>query len=324
VQQADVYDTLDDLFDGVDVGYSYRGTERLPLQIAVGLPKTGMSWDESTAVTPVPANVLPGARGVVELGQLVDVQQSEGSQVIYRRDGHFADLVMGEPWGRFQAPVYAMLALDKVIGTANWQGQRPSIRFTSQPDDETTPSILWTGEWETTYQTFRDLGGAFLVALVGIYILVVGLFGSFRLPLVVLTPIPLTLIGIMLGHWMLGAVFSATSTIGFIALAGIIVRNSVLLVDFIRHMQGEGKPLRDVLLQAGAVRAKPILLTALSAMISAITILPDPTFNGLGVSLLFGLISSTFLTLLVIPAIYIVMRDDGLPGSGTVPMLGRH
>jgi len=232
--------------------------------------------------------------------------------------------VMGEPWGRFQAPVYAMLALDKVIGTANWQGQRPSIRFTSQPDDETTPSILWTGEWETTYQTFRDLGGAFLVALIGIYILVVGLFGSFRLPLVVLTPIPLTLIGIMLGHWMLGAVFSATSTIGFIALAGIIVRNSVLLVDFIRHMQGEGKPLRDVLLQAGAVRAKPILLTALSAMISAITILPDPTFNGLGVSLLFGLISSTFLTLLVIPAIYIVMRDDGLPGSGTVPMLGKH
>ncbi len=158
--------------------------------------------------------------------------------------------------------------------------------------------------------TFRDMGAAFAVAILGIYMLVVAQFGSFKLPLVILTPIPLTLIGIVLGHWLFGAPFTATSMIGFIALAGIIVRNSILLVDFIRHGAGEGKTLRDVLLEAGAVRFKPILLTALAAMIGAATILLDPIFQGLAISLLFGLASSTLLTVLVIPAIYIVLRDD--------------
>ena len=145
------------------------------------------------------------------------------------------------------------------------------------------------------------MGAAFGVALLGIYILVVAQFGSFRLPLVILTPIPLTLIGIVLGHWLFRAPFTATSMIGFIALAGIIVRNSILLVDFIRHGAGQGKTLRETLLQAGAVRFKPILLTALSAMIGAATILLDPIFQGLAISLLFGLASSTLLTVLVIP-----------------------
>ena len=122
---------------------------------------------------------------------------------------------------------------------------------------ESRPALLWDGEWEITWVTFRDMGGAFLVALLGIYILVVAQFGSFKLPLVILTPIPLTLIGIMLGHWLFHAAFTATSMIGFIALAGIIVRNSILLVDFIRHSQTEGRPLREVLLEAGAIRFKP-------------------------------------------------------------------
>ena len=136
--------------------------------------------------------------------------------------------------------------------------------------------------------------------------LVVAQFKSFRLPLVILTPIPLTLIGIVLGHWLFGAPFTATSMIGFIALAGIIVRNSILLVDFIRHGAAPGKPLREVLLEAGATRFRPILLTALAAMIGAATILTDPIFQGLAISLLFGLASSTLLTVLVIPAIYVV------------------
>jgi multidrug efflux pump subunit AcrB len=134
-------------------------------------------------------------------------------------------------------------------------------------------------------------------------------FGSFKLPLVVLTPIPLTLIGIMIGHWLFSAPFSATSMIGFIALAGIIVRNSILLIDFIRHRRAEGAPLRQALLEAGSIRFKPILLTALAAMIGAAVILFDPIFQGLAISLLFGLASSTLLTVLVIPAIYIVLRD---------------
>ena len=182
----------------------------------------------------------------------------------------------------------------------------------ASPQDESKPTLLWDGEWEITYVTFRDMGAAFGVAIVGIYILVVAQFGSFKLPLVILTPIPLTLIGIVLGHWLFGAPFTATSMIGFIALAGIIVRNSILLVDFIRH-GADGRQLRDVLLEAGAVRFKPILLTALAAMIGAATILLDPIFQGLAISLLFGLASSTLLTVLVIPAIYIALRDDEVP-----------
>ena len=191
-------------------------------------------------------------------------------------------------------------------------GARPARRRWSlrgQPIDESHPSILWDGEWEITYVTFRDMGIAFGVALLGIYILVVAQFGSFRVPLVVLTPVPLTLIGIVPGHWLLGAPFTATSMIGFIALAGIIVRNSILLVDFIRHVPREGLTPRETVLAAGAIRFKPILLTALSAMIGAATILTDPIFQGLAISLLFGLASSTLLTVLVIPAIYVVLRD---------------
>ena len=183
-----------------------------------------------------------------------------------------------------------------------------------QPFDDSKASVLWDGEWEITYVTFRDMGAAFGVALLGIYILVVAQFGSFKLPLLVLVPVPLTMIGIMLGHWLLGAPFTATSMIGFIALAGIIVRNSILLLDFIRHMPRQGVTLREAVLAAGAIRFKPILLTALSAMIGAATILTDPIFQGLAISLLFGLASSTLLTVLVIPAIYVVLRDpEGIP-----------
>jgi multidrug efflux pump subunit AcrB len=203
-----------------------------------------------------------------------------------------------------------MLDVDKLVASHDWGAlPRPTVRLHGQPEDEATPAILWDGEWEITYVTFRDMGAAFAVAILGIYILVVAQFGSFKLPLVILTPIPLTLIGIMLGHWLFGAPFTATSMIGFIALAGIIVRNSILLVDFIRHGSAQGTPLREVLLESGAVRFKPILLTALAAMIGAATILLDPIFQGLAISLLFGLASSTLLTVLVIPAIYVVLRN---------------
>jgi multidrug efflux pump subunit AcrB len=313
VNQSDVYDTIQALFGGLPVGYSYRGEERLPIEIALGLSKRDLSWNEKLASTPVPANVLPGARDVVELGQVVKVTRELGSRTIFRRDGHFADMVTAELAGSFEAPIYGMLAVDKLIEAHDWgKLPKPTIRFRGQPDDESHPTLLWDGEWEITYVTFRDMGGAFMVAILGIYILVVAQFQSFKVPLVILTPIPLTLIGIMLGHWLLGAAFTATSMIGFIALAGIIVRNSILLVDFIRHGRGE-KPLFEVLLDAGAIRFKPILLTALSAMIGAATILLDPIFQGLAISLLFGLASSTLLTVLVIPAIYVVLRDPEAP-----------
>jgi multidrug efflux pump subunit AcrB len=312
VTQSDVYDTLQTLLGGVSVGYSHRGEERNPIEIAVRLPKASLAWNEAMASTPVPANTLPGSRGIVELGEVVRVAKENGSPVIFRRDGRFADMVMGELAGAYEAPIYGMLEVMRLIEAHNWGAlPEPALKLHGQPVDESGPTLLWDGEWEITYVTFRDMGAAFAVAMLGIYVLVVAQFGSFRLPLVILTPIPLTLIGIMLGHWLFGAPFTATSMIGFIALAGIIVRNSILLVDFIRHGRAPGRPLRDVLLEAGAVRFKPILLTALAAMIGAATILVDPIFQGLAISLLFGLASSTLLTVLVIPAIYVVLRDDG-------------
>lgn len=175
---------------------------------------------------------------------------------------------------------------------AKMDGVRPDsrrCRCTASPAIESRPSLLWDGEWEVTWVTFRDMGGAFGVALVGIYLLVVAQFGSFRVPLIVLTPVPLTLVGIVLGHWAFGAPFTATSMIGFIALAGIIVRNPILLVDFIRHSARPGASLREIVLEAGAIRIKPIVLTAAAAMIGAAFILADPIFQGLAISLLFGL-----------------------------------
>jgi multidrug efflux pump subunit AcrB len=310
VEQRDVYDTIAALFGGTTVGYSHRGEGRNPIEITVRLPKRDLSWSELLASTPVPANSVPGNKTVVELGDVVRVSKELGSPTIFRRDGRFTDMVMAELAGAYGAPIYGIFDVNNRVEAQDWGTLgKPTIRFHGQPDDESKPTILWDGEWEITYVTFRDMGAAFMVAIVGIYILVVAQFGSFKLPLVVLTPIPLTLIGIVIGHWLFGAPFTATSMIGFIALAGIIVRNSILLVDFIRHGASKGKTLRAVLLEAGAVRFKPILLTALAAMIGAATILLDPIFQGLAISLLFGLASSTLLTVLVIPAIYVVLRD---------------
>ncbi|BBZ96535.1 efflux RND transporter permease subunit [Bradyrhizobium diazoefficiens] len=318
VEQRDVYDTIQALFGGISIGYSHRGEDRNPIEIAVHLGKRHLVWDEALASTPVPANTLPGSKTVVELGQVVKATMEEGSPTIFRRDGRFADMVMAELAGRFEAPLYGMLAVADRVDAHNWGNlPKPAISLHGQPTDESRPTLLWDGEWEITWVTFRDMGAAFGAAILGIYVLVVAQFKSFRLPLVILTPIPLTLIGILVGHWLLGAPFTATSMIGFIALAGIIVRNSILLVDFIRHSGGEGKSLREVVLEAGAVRFKPILLTALAAMIGAATILLDPIFQGLAISLLFGLASSTLLTVLVIPAIYVALRTPHKAASTT-------
>lgn len=311
VEQADVYDTLTWLFGGKTVGYSHRGGGRQPIAIHLALPKSAAVVNERVLTTPVPANALPGGRGVVELGDVVTIVREPASYPVFRHNGRPAEMVMAELAGAYEAPIYGMLAVQEAIDAIDWGDvPKPVISLHGQPDDESFPTLLWDGEWEITWVTFRDMGAAFMVAILGIYILVVAQFGSFRLPLVILTPIPLTFIGIMLGHWLFGAAFTATSMIGFIALAGIIVRNSILLADFIRHARRPDRPLTDVLLEAGAIRFKPILLTAIAAMIGAAVILADPIFQGLAISLLFGLASSTALTVLVIPAIYFVLRGE--------------
>ncbi|MEZ5938980.1 MAG: efflux RND transporter permease subunit [Hyphomonadaceae bacterium] len=275
VNESDVVNSVALTLGGEVVGYSHRGEGRNPIEIAVRLPQSARTWSESLAAMPV-AVAADGSR-LVEMGELVTATEEAGSYPIYRRNGRYAEMVMGELAGQYEAPIYGMLDVAKAVDEHDWGDlPKPKISLYGQPDDDSVPTILWDGEWEITYVTFRDMGAAFAVAILGIYILVVAQFKSFRLPLVILTPIPLTLIGIVVGHILFHAPFTATSMIGFIALAGIIVRNSILLVDFIRHARGSDMPLREVLLEAGAIRFKPILLTAVAAMIGAAVILFDP------------------------------------------------
>jgi len=343
VDEKDVLDTLSILNGVSTVGYSHRGGGRAAIPIVLERPRNEKVLDERALTTPIPANVLPGDRGVVELGDVVRTREETASFPVFRHNGRSAEMVTAELAGDFEAPLYGMLAVEAALDAQDWADlPKPEIALHGQPDDESHPTLLWDGEWEVTWVTFRDMGAAFGVALLGIYILVVAQFGSFKLPLVILTPIPLTFIGILGGHWLFHAPFTATSMIGFIALAGIIVRNSILLVDFVRHAPRHvpassarldepepemaivapppheasarpgvrlvERPLTEILIEAGSIRFKPILLTALAAMIGAAVILTDPIFQGLAISLLFGLASSTLLTVLVIPAIYRVFR----------------
>ncbi|WP_373235820.1 efflux RND transporter permease subunit [Cohaesibacter celericrescens] len=309
VEQSDIYQTIQYYLNGQVVGYSHKGEGRRPIEIAVKPNKKDLSLSERLLSIPVPQNAIPGDRGVTELGDIVRIDREKASFPIFRHNGRSAEMVMAELAGDFEAPIYGMLAVQEKIDSHDWGDlPKPKVILNGQPDDESEVSMLWDGEWEVTWVTFRDMGAAFGVAILAIYALVVAQFHSFRVPLVVLTPIPLTLIGIMIGHWIFGAAFTATSMIGFIALAGIIVRNSILLVDFVGHAKGSGRQLKEVLLEAGSIRFKPIMLTALAAMIGAVVILADPIFQGLAISLLFGLASSTLLTVLVIPAIYIALK----------------
>jgi multidrug efflux pump subunit AcrB len=311
VEEQAVYDTIGALVGGVKIGFSQRGGGAKPIDITIALPRSGMTPGERILSTPLPAGGTRRQGANVELGDVVKITRELSSYPIFRHNGRFAEMVSAEVAGRFEAPIYGMFAVENEIQKLDWGSDGPpTIKYHGQPLDDTKPTLLWDGEWEVTYVTFRDMGAAFMVALLGIYLLVVAQFGSFKLPLVILAPVPLTLIGIVLGHLLFNAAFTATSMIGFIALAGIVVRNSILLVDFIRHLREKGMPLRAALIEAGSVRFKPIFLTAAAAMIGAAFILTDPIFQGLAISLVFGLASSTALTLLVIPAIYVFLRDD--------------
>jgi len=313
LSERQLFDSIGALLGNQVVGYAPRGDARDPLPIEIGLDQSQRTWSNALAATPVAVAQGPAGPQLLQLGELVEAKLEPGGQAIFRRDGRGATMVMADLAGRYEAPIYGMLAVDDAIASYNWKAHGltpPDVRLNGQPEDESHISLLWDGEWEITWVTFRDMGGAFTVALLGIYVLVVGQFRSFMLPLVILTPIPLTLVGIVFGHILFQAPFTATSMIGFIALAGIIVRNSILLVDFIRHARSPDKTLRQTLLEAGMIRFKPIVLTAAAAMIGAAVILNDPIFQGLAISLLFGLASSTVLTVLVIPAIYVVLRDD--------------
>jgi multidrug efflux pump subunit AcrB len=217
-------------------------------------------------------------------------------------------MVVGDMAGKVDSPLYGMFAMRDDIQKIVAPNQQPLKEyFIQQPDDTYKDyAIKWDGEWQITYDTFRDMGAAYAVGLILIYLLVVAQFGSYLIPLIIMAPIPLTIIGVMPGHALLGAQFTATSMIGMIALAGIIVRNSILLVDFIHLQIDQGISFERAIVQSAITRSQPIILTALAAMLGAFFILDDPIFNGLAISLIFGILVSTVLTLVVIPIIYYV------------------
>lgn len=212
-------------------------------------------------------------------------------------------MVVADMAGSTDSPLYGMFDLYTKLDNLPFKVEQNLIE---QPSGLSNVAVRWDGEWTITYETFRDMGIAYGVGMILIYLLVVAQFKSYLVPLIIMAPIPLTIIGVMPGHAMLGAQFTATSMIGMIALAGIIVRNSILLVDFINQQVDEGIAFPEAVIRSAAVRAKPIMLTALAAMIGAVFILDDPIFNGLAISLIFGIFVSTVLTLVVIPVLYFV------------------
>jgi len=300
VSQEQIVQTLQLGLQGSDVTYVHAGRERYPIPVKVALPVAGKA--SIGRLLELEARSTAGAR--VPLSELVHVRTTEWDTTIYHKDLLPVAYVMGDMAGRLDSPLYGMFNLVGRIARERPGGAPIAQRFVSQPDDPNTAAIKWDGEWQITYETFRDMGLAYSVGLVLIYLLVVAQFGSYALPLIIMAPIPLTIIGVMPGHALLRAQFTATSMIGMIALAGIIVRNSILLVDFIDSEVRAGRTLEDAVVRAGAIRARPIALTALAAMIGALFILDDPIFNGLSVSLIFGIFVSTVLTLLVIPVLY--------------------
>ncbi|AQS94230.1 multidrug transporter AcrB [Polaribacter sp. BM10] len=246
---------------------------------------------------------------MVPIADLVEIKETVAAKSIYRKNQKRVVYVMADMAGELESPAYAILGMEKKLNTIELpEGYKLNEMYLGQPDYEDDYTVKWDGEWQITLEVFRDLGIAFLGAIILIYILIVGWFQNFKAPVVMMVAIPLSLIGIILGHWIMGAFFTATSFIGMIALAGIMVRNSVLLIDFINLRIAEGIPIKQAAIEAGAVRTTPILLTAGTVVIGAFVILFDPIFQGLAISLMGGTIVSTVLTLLVVPLVYYMIE----------------
>ncbi|SHJ17497.1 efflux RND transporter permease subunit [Flavobacterium terrae] len=251
---------------------------------------------------------IKGSRGnVVPVSDLVEVKQDTLQKTIYRKDQKRVVYVTGDMAGALESPVYAILGMEEKLQKMKLpKGYNVNEIYMGQPESESDFTVKWDGEWQITLEVFRDLGAAFMVVIIIIYMLIVGWFQNFKTPIVMMVAIPLSLVGIVLGHWLLGAYFTATSFIGMIALAGVMVRNSVLLIDFIEIRLNDGIPMKQAIIEAGAVRTTPILLTTGAVVIGASIILFDPIFQGLAISLVAGAIVSTLLTLIVVPLIYYI------------------
>ncbi len=301
VSQAEVVRTLHSLLSGEDVTYLHDADAKYAVPLRLELPPA----DKARLDDVLNLRIRGAGGSLVPLRDLVRVRRDHREHAILHKDLLPVVLVTGDMAGAIDSPLYGMFDL---VGKLRHQvlaaGETLRQTFISPPDNPYRYSLKWDGEWQVTYETFRDMGIAYAVGLVLIYLLVVAQFHSYLTPLVIMLPIPLTVIGVMPGHALLHAPFTATSMIGMIALAGIIVRNSILLVDFIREQVAEGVPIEQAVIRSAMVRARPILLTGLAAMLGALFILDDPIFSGLAISLLFGILVSTLLTLVVIPVMY--------------------
>jgi len=299
---------------GMDVGLLHLPREREPVPIRMRFERK-----ERSSVEDLTSIKVPNRQGqLIPLSELVRVTRGLSETTIFHKNQKRVIYVTGDMAGAEESPVYGILNMkEKIAGLATPQGDRIEEHYSVEPPTEERYAVKWDGEWQITYEVFRDMGAAFAAVLILIYILIVGWFRSFVIPAIIMAPIPLTLIGILPGHWVTGSFFTATSMIGFIALAGIIVRNSILLVDFIQMRREEGESLTDAVLESGAVRFRPIALTALALIVGALVILLDPIFQGLAISLIFGIFASTVLTLIVIPLLfYMVMKKECEEGCG--------
>ena len=315
VTEAQVVDSLTTGLQGEDATFIHSGRERDPIAVRLQLnssDKRGLGLALALPVRSTRGDLLP-------LSEVVSVAALPWDATLYHKDLLPVVFVTGDMAGRLDSPLYGMFRLVSQIRARAPAGLPVTQRFISPPDRPSDFTIKWDGEWTITYETFRDMGLAYGVGLIFIYLLVVAQFRSYAVPLIIMAPIPLTIIGVMPGHALLRANFTATSMIGMIALAGIIVRNSILLVDFINQELGAGQPLAEAVIRAASIRARPIALTGLAAMIGAFFILDDPIFNGLAISLIFGILVSTALTLLLIPLLYfgyIRRSREGTPSRG--------
>jgi multidrug efflux pump subunit AcrB len=309
LSRRDVVETLRMGLAGDDVTALHDGHSKYEVPVRVTLP----AERRGDLAELLKLNLRAADGSLVPLSEAVRTVSNDRDRAAYRKDLLPVVYVVADEAGRLDSPLYGLFAARSRIFSG--QASSPAEYFIRQPSDPYRAyAVKWDGEWQVTYETFRDMGLAYAVGLVLIYLLVVAQFRSYLVPLVIMAPIPLTIIGVMPGHALLGAPFTATSMIGMIALAGIIVRNSILLVDFVNLRLAEGLPLEEAVMQSAAARAKPIALTALAAMIGAAFILDDPIFNGLAISLLFGILVSTLLTLLVIPLLYyLVARRPAAP-----------
>ncbi|MBI3945706.1 MAG: efflux RND transporter permease subunit, partial [Armatimonadetes bacterium] len=286
---------------GMPVGLAHIPAEKEDVEILLRLPQGDRS--DASHLAQIALQSPTGA--MVPLGELVRVEQTTGEKSIYHKNLMPVTYVIGDVAGREESPVYPILQMRRAIDRIPMpEGYRIAQHTARQPFSSARYAMKWDGEWHITYEVFRDLGIAFAAVLVIIYILVVGWFQSFITPLVIMAPIPLTLVGILPAHGLMGAFFTATSMIGFIAGAGIIVRNSIILVDFIELRVKQGMPLADAVVDAGAVRFRPMLLTAAAVVVGAAVILFDPIFQGLAISLMAGEVASTLLSRMAVPVLY--------------------